>query len=72
MRTHHTEVLALVERYTASDIISVLDAALLWYGKDPKQKLLGYGHYGWIVLLTRDREVYDLAYDILQEIEGGY
>jgi hypothetical protein len=71
LRLHHAEVLGLAKRYTASDLISVFDAALLWYGKDPHQKLHNYGLHGWIVLLTRDRDVRDIAYTILSEIERG-
>jgi hypothetical protein len=57
--------------YTPSDVISVFDASLLWFNKNPNEQLRGYGRFGWIVLLTRDRDVCDLAYDLLQEIERG-
>jgi hypothetical protein len=53
----------------ASEAVSVHDAALLWFGKDPDETLHGYGAYGWIVLLTRDSEVHALMKTILSEIE---
>jgi hypothetical protein len=57
---------------SASDLVSVFDAALLWFDKDPDEQLLGYPYEaGWIVLLTRDREVHDLACSIMNEIEQG-
>ena len=60
----------MTSRYTASDVISVFEASLLWFDKDPRQRL-NYGPYDWIVLLTRDREAYDLACKLLSEIECG-
>jgi hypothetical protein len=66
---HHAEVPGVC--YTALDLISVFDAALLWHDRDPHQTLPGYGLYGWIVLLIRDREICDLAYTLLSEIERG-
>jgi len=61
----------MAERYTALELISVFDAAFLWYDKDPCEKLYGYGLHGWIVLLTRDSDVRDLAFTLLFEIERG-
>jgi len=54
----------------ASDIISVFDAALLWFGKklDP---LPSYGHYEWIIRITRDPKVRNIAHEILDEIDHG-
>jgi hypothetical protein len=54
----------------ASDTLSVFHAALWWFDKNPEEKLQ-YGPYAWIVLLTRDQEVFDLAYAMLSEIERG-
>jgi hypothetical protein len=58
-------------RYTASDTISIFHASLLWFGKNPRELLSGYGLHGWIVLLTRDQDVYDLACTLLSQIEQG-
>lgn len=56
----------------AASLISVYEAALLWFGRNPHERLDGYGGvYDWIILLTRDREVRDIACDILFEIESG-
>jgi hypothetical protein len=57
-----------VPRHSASDTISIFDASLLWFDKDPDEKLHGYGDYEWIVLLTRDHQVHDLALALLSEI----
>jgi hypothetical protein len=57
--------------YKASDIISILDASLLLFGKNPNQRPSYPGDGGWIVVLTRDREVYDLAHMLLEEVEKG-
>jgi hypothetical protein len=54
----------------SSDAISVFHAALWWFDKNPEEKLT-YGTYGWIVLLTRDREVRDIACAILSDLESG-
>jgi hypothetical protein len=43
----------------------------MWCGKNPHQKLGGYGQFDWIVLLIRDRDVRDVVYTILSEIESG-
>jgi hypothetical protein len=48
--------------------ISVLQAALLWFGKDPDENL-SYGPFSWIIQLTRDQEVRDIAYEILRAID---
>ena len=56
----------------SSDVISVFEASLLWFNKIPNvQEVRGYGAYGWIVLLTRDQHVYNLACEILHGIERG-
>jgi hypothetical protein len=54
----------------ASDIISVFDAALLWFGKqlDP---LPNYGHYEWIIRITRDPKLRNIAQEVLDEIDRG-
>jgi hypothetical protein len=48
--------------------ISVRHGALLWFGKDPEEKLQ-YGLFSWIIQLTRDQEVRDIAYEILRAID---
>jgi hypothetical protein len=48
--------------------ISVREAALLWFGKDPDEKLQ-YGAFSWIIQLTRDQQVRDISYEILQAID---
>ena len=50
--------------------ISVYEAALQWFGKNPHEGFQQYGDYGWIILLTRDREVRDVACTILSAIEA--
>ena len=50
--------------------ISVYEAALQWFGKNPHEGFEQYGYYGWIILLTRDREVRDVACTILSAIEA--
>jgi hypothetical protein len=60
-----------MRRFSASDTISIFEASLLWFDKDPGEQLQGYGLYGWIVLLTRDHEVHDLAHALLSEIAQG-
>jgi hypothetical protein len=55
----------------ASHAISVYDAAFRWFGYDPHQRIGGYGEFDWIILLTRDRELRDIACAILSEIAGG-
>jgi hypothetical protein len=57
-----------VPRCSALNSISIFDASLLWFDKDPDEQLHGYGDYGWIVLLTRDHQVHDLALALLSEI----
>ena len=57
--------------YKASDIISIFDASLLWFGKNPREIPWYPGDGGWIIVLTRDQEVYDLAHMLLEEIEKG-
>jgi hypothetical protein len=52
--------------------VSVYQAALLWFGKDPHERLKQYGEHDWIILLTRDRDVRDIACAILFEIECGH
>jgi hypothetical protein len=58
--------------HSASDPISIFDASLLWFDQDPDEQLHGYGYYGWIVLLTRDHEVHDLALALLSEVAKGW
>ena len=60
----------MTTRYKASDPISVFDASLLWFDKNPHEQTR-YGIHGWIVLLVRDAQVYDLAHTLLDEIEKG-
>src|SRR5262249_47132359 len=60
-----------MRRFSASDTISIFEASLLWFDKDPGEQLQGYSLYGWIVLLTRDHEVHDLAHALLSEIAQG-
>jgi hypothetical protein len=61
----------MAELLDPTDLISVFDAALLWFDKDPRESFSSYGLHGWIIPLTRDHEVFSLAYDILSEIERG-
>jgi hypothetical protein len=61
-----------VARHSASDTISIFEASLLWFDKDPSEQLLDYSYgCGWIVLLTRDQEVHDLALALLSEVAEG-
>ena len=55
--------------YKASDIIPIFDASLLWFDKKPNELPWYPGDGGWIVVLTRDQEVFDLACMLLLEIE---
>ena len=57
--------------YAPADVISVFDASLLWFNKNPHEQVQGYDRFGWIVLLTRDQNVYSLACEILHGIERG-
>ena len=61
----------MTERYTIADTISVFDASLLWFNDNPHEDVRGYGLHGWIILLTRNRSAYDLAYELLSEIARG-
>ena len=58
-------------RFSASDTISIFDASLLWFDKNPDEQLYWYGDYGWIVLLTRDHQVRDLALALLSAVAEG-
>ena len=60
----------MAEQFTAPVTISVYEAALQWFGKNPHEGFQQYGDYGWIILLTRDREVRDVACTILSAIEA--
>jgi hypothetical protein len=56
-------------RYAASEIISIFDASLLWFDKNPNELPWYPGDGGWIVVLKRDQEVFDLTCMLLWEIE---
>jgi hypothetical protein len=68
---HRAEVRYMTGLLEVSDLVSIFDAALMWFDKDPRQSFSNYGLHGWIIPLTRDREVRDLVHDLLLEIEGG-
>ena len=61
----------MTELLGPSNLVSIFDAALMWFDKDPHESFSGYGLHGWIIPLTRDREVRDLVHDLLSEIESG-
>jgi hypothetical protein len=61
----------MTELLGPSNLVSIFDAALMWFDKDPHESFSGYGLHGWIIPLTRDRQVRDLVHDLLSEIESG-